>query len=348
MRLDFEWLTMTTRAAKRRATEAKFLECPICSSNISADRLKSHIDVDHPDYQRVAMKPASEVVLLDVPEGAVPGTELMVTMPSGQQITLTVPEGAVAGQQLEVQVAVASEEAEAQLITKDRPEDRPEIAKRVEDASTARTGDHRYSVMPNVVPAEKILQLSRDFFTTTELLEKDGNTFGEEFEQQYTGHLNYFYYMNRNLVVPGAEKAAYIFEELDHYTRQVVEAHHPGMCVRLERAFGAYYEGKREHFHLGVSEHCDGDGSLVSTIVHAVLPDGDCGFTSGGELTISASDDSPAVPIAHSNETVGSVVYLGPSVFHKASPINAGGKRMVFCMFYACSGDTEFPRHALA
>ena len=35
-----------------------------------------------------------------------------------------------------------------------------------------------------------------------------------------------------NEVVPGAEKATFIFEELDAYTRQVIELHHPGVPVR--------------------------------------------------------------------------------------------------------------------
>jgi hypothetical protein len=73
-----------------------------------------------------------------------------------------------------------------------------------------------------------------------------------------------------------------------------------------------------------VNEHCDGDANLVSTVVHAVLPDGDVGFTKGGELTVSAVDDLPSKPIVHSNETVGSVVYLGSSIFHHASPIAEG------------------------
>ena len=131
-------------------------------------------------------------------------------------------------------------------------------------------------------------------------------------------------------------------------TRQVVELHHPGMPLRLERAFGAYYEGEREGFHLGVNEHCDGDANLVSTIVHAMLPDGDVGFTEGGELTISETDDLPAVPIAHSNASVGSVVYLGSGIFHHASPIKLGGRRLVFCMFYACDPAKELSKHALA
>jgi hypothetical protein len=86
---------------------------------------------------------------------------------------------------------------------------------------------------------------------------------------------------------------------------------------------------------LGVNEHCDGDTNLVSTVIHASLPDGEVGFTEGGELTILAVDECPAVPITHSNDTVGSVVYLGPGVFHHASPIKMGGKRLVFCMFYS-------------
>ena len=53
-------------------------------------------------------------------------------------------------------------------------------------------------VLPAVVPAEKMRQFSRDFFRTTGLLEQDGNTFGPEFEQQYAGHKNYFYYINPN------------------------------------------------------------------------------------------------------------------------------------------------------
>ena len=86
----------------------------------------------------------------------------------------------------------------------------------------------------------------------------------------------------------------------------------------------------------------------MSTVVHAVLPDGDVGFREGGELTISEIDDLPAAPITHSNETVGSVVYLGGSVFHHASPIKLGGKRLVFCMFYACKGGTDLSKHAFA
>ena len=117
--------------------------------------------------------------------------------------------------------------------------------------------------------------------------------------------------------------------------------------LRLERAFGAYYEGSREGFHLGVNEHCDGDANLVSTVVHAVLPDGDVGFTEGGELTISEIDELPARKIAHSNDTVGSVVYLGGSVFHHATPIKLGGKRLVFCMFYACEDGTDLSKHCL-
>eukprot|EP00966_Prymnesium_polylepis_P256407 5923584-Prymnesium_polylepis.1 len=202
--------------------------------------------------------------------------------------------------------------------------------------------------MPAVVPADKMLELSRDFFRTTELLHKDGNTFGPEFEQQYSGHRNYYYHINRNQVIPGTEKSAFIFEALDAYTRQVVQLHHPGVPVRLERAFGAYYEGERDGFHRGVNEHCDGDANLVSTVVHAVLPDGDVGFTEGGELTVSEVDELPAKPITHSNVTVGSVVYLGSSVFHHASPIKLGGKRLVFCMFYVSEDGSDLSKHALA
>ena len=39
----------------------------------------------------------------------------------------------------------------------------------------------------------------------------------------------------------------------------------------------------------------------MSTVVHAVLPDGDVGFTGGGQLTISEVDGLPAVPITHCN-----------------------------------------------
>ena len=67
-----------------------------------------------------------------------------------------------------------------------------------------------------------MLRFSTDFFRVTELLTKEGNTFGPEFEQQYAGHRNYFYYMNRNQVVAGAHKASFLFDDLDAYTRQVV------------------------------------------------------------------------------------------------------------------------------
>ena len=43
---------------------------------------------------------------------------------------------------------------------------------------------------------------------------------------------------------------------------------------------------------------------MVSTIVHAVMPDGDVGFTEGGELTVSEVDGLAAKPIAHTNATV--------------------------------------------
>ena len=157
---------------------------------------------------------------------------------------------------------------------------------------------------------------------------------------------DYFYYMNKKRVIPGAEAAAPIFERLDGYCRRVVELHHPGESMRLDRAFGAYYEGDREGFHLGVNEHCDGGANLVSTIVHAVMPDGDVGFSSGGELTVAEYNGLPARPLAHTNDTVGSVVYLAPSIFHHASPIGEGGRRLVFCLFYAGEGDLS--QHALA
>jgi hypothetical protein len=133
---------------------------------------------------------------------------------------------------------VASSSArESWLVKHDRPEGHPhytpEIGMRVRESSARGTGDWRYSMMPAAIPLEKMLQFSRDFFNTTEILNKDGNTFGPEFEQQYVGHKNYFYYMNRNQVVPGAEKAAYIFEELDAYTRQVCElvAYRVNLCL---------------------------------------------------------------------------------------------------------------------
>ena len=147
-------------------------------------------------------------------------------------------------------------------------------------------------------------------------------------------------------MVAGAEKAGFIFEELDAHTRQVVELHHPGVPVRLERAFGAYYEGERDGFHLGVNEHCDGDANMVSTVVHAVMPDGDVGFSEGGELTVSETDGLPAKPIVHTNDTVGDVVYLGTGVFHHAKPIKQGGRRLVFCMFYAAEAGSDLSKHA--
>jgi len=234
------------------------------------------------------------------------------------------------------------------LMRRLRPEPNVQIEERVQASVAARKGDWRYSEMPAVVSVDKMVQLSTDFFSTTGLLTEDGNTFGAEFEQQYAGHKNYFYYMNRQQVIPGSEKAAFIFEELDHYTRQVMEVHHPGMALKLDRAFGAYYEGEREGFHLGVNEHCDGDANLVSAVVHATLPDGDVGFSEGGQLTVSEIGDLPAIPVSHTNDTVGSVVYLGGSVFHHATPINVGGKRLVFCMFYATADNTDLSKHAFA
>ena len=236
------------------------------------------------------------------------------------------------------------------LVTRDRPLSGAAvevIRQRVRASAASRTGDWRYSVLPHVVPAATILQLSRDFFATTGLLVRDGNTFGPDFETMYQGHRNYFYFMNKNAVVPGSEGAGRLFEQLDGYTRQVVELHHPGVAVRLDRAFGAYYEGNRTDFHLGCSEHCDGDTRLVSTVVHAVLPDGDCGFAGGGELTVSAAGGLPAAAIPHSNDTVGTVVYMGGAVHHLATPIRLGGRRLVFCMFYACDAANDLGAHAL-
>ena len=244
--------------------------------------------------------------------------------------------------------AAESDASSRPLVVRDRPLANSAIEQRVLASAVRRTGDWRYSLMPGVVPVDTMVQLSRNFFDTTGLLIRDGNTFGPDFERMYTGHLNYFYYMNRNMVVRGAEGAAHIFEQLDPYTRQVVELHHPGVAVRLDRAFGAYYEGNRKNFHLGCSEHCDGDTQLVSTVVHAVLPDGDCGFARGGELTVSAADGLPSLAITHSNDTVGSVVYMGGAVHHLASPIEDGGRRLVFCMFYACDAEHDLAIHALA
>ena len=253
--------------------------------------------------------------------------------------------GPTGAEQAEQAEATAGAPALAAL---ERPLDNPAVAQRVAEAGAARTGDWRYSVLPAAVPAEKMLQFSRDFFSTTGLLKEDGNTFGPEFEQHYVGHKNYFYYMNRNQVVAGAEKAGFIFEELDAHTRQVVELHHPGVPLRLERAFGAYYEGERDGFHLGVNEHCDGGSNLVSTIVHAMMPDGDVGFSEGGELMVSETDGLPAKPIVHTNDTVGDVVYLGTGVFHHAKPIKQGGRRLVFCMFYAAEAGSDLSKHAFA
>ena len=87
----------------------------------------------------------------------------------------------------------------------------------------------RADSMPEKPYAYKV---SRDFLATSGLLTREGNTFGPEFEKMYTGHKNYYYYMNRNAVVPGAEKAAFIFEELDEYTRQACKL----QLVCLQRA----------------------------------------------------------------------------------------------------------------
>ena len=72
-------------------------------------------------------------------------------------------------------------------VTRERPGDHPAVAQRVVEAGAARTGDWRYSVLPAVVPADEVLALSRAFFSATELLHKEGNTFGAEFEQHYAG-----------------------------------------------------------------------------------------------------------------------------------------------------------------
>ena len=52
--------------------------------------------------------------------------------------------------------------------------------------------------------------------------------------------------------------------------------------------------------------------------------------------------------MTHSNDTVGSVVYMGGAVRHLASPIALGSRRLVFCMFYACEDGVNLAKHALA
>ena len=45
---------------------------------------------------------------------------------------------------------------------------------------------------------------------------------------------------------------------------------------------------------------------------------------------------------------MGDVVYLGGSVFHHATPIQPGGRRLVFCMFYAAEAGTDLSVHAFS
>ena len=86
-----------------------------------------------------------------------------------------------------------------------------------------------------------------------------------------------------------------------------------------------------------------------STHRHRAEVDANCdgGFLGGGELTVSAAGGLPAAAITHSNDTVGTVVYMGGAVHHLATPIALGGRRLVFCIFYACDAATDLGTHAL-
>ena len=63
--------------------------------------------------------------------------------------------------------------------------------------------------LPILLPKPFLIE---PLFPSVHLCTIQGNTFGPEFEAMYQGHRNYFYYMNKNAVVPGAEAAAPIFE----------------------------------------------------------------------------------------------------------------------------------------
>jgi len=221
---------------------------------------------------------------------------------------------------------------------------------RVMQAKHKRQGDFRFSVLPNVIEAKRMAELSKDFFAATGLLYKDGNTFGPGFEDNYIGHKNYFYYVNSEQVVPGAEVVAPIFHELERYTRAVVEMHHPGVKLTLDRAFGSYYETARDGFHPGVNKHNDGGANVVSTLVHATMPNGLVGFSEGGELVVS--EDGVSVAIPHNQSTVGSIVYLGAGRWHHAEPIGESQQRLVFNLFYTSrtsrGGGPDLYKHALA
>ena len=71
-----------------------------------------HLEVD---VQVPEMPPKTSVVL-DVPEGAAPGTQLIVTAPGCRQVAVTVPEGASVGQQLEVELPAIPHSVEIVVI----------------------------------------------------------------------------------------------------------------------------------------------------------------------------------------------------------------------------------------
>ena len=75
----------------------------------------------------------------------------------------------------------------AELSYHERPAAHTAIARRVAAAAASRVGDRRFSFMRGVVPRDAVLRLSRDFFATTGLLTREGNTFGPDFEKMYQG-----------------------------------------------------------------------------------------------------------------------------------------------------------------
>ena len=59
-------------------------------------KVRKQLEIEVPPTEAVG----AETLVMQVPEGAAPGTQLTVTAPTGQQVSLTVPDGAVAGTQL--------------------------------------------------------------------------------------------------------------------------------------------------------------------------------------------------------------------------------------------------------
>lgn len=57
---------------------------------------------------------------------------------------------------------------------------------------------------------------------------------------------------------------------------------------------------------------------------------------------ITPEAECPGATITHNDTTIGSVVWIGSGVYHRASPIDREGMRLVFCLFYSTKDGSPF------